>query len=115
MLLMKFDYDWPAGFRDIHVWKCERTHGRRLESHTINLIAIKKQQELKFLMPLISLPATSLPEQPLSMANESCSGRKKQQKTVPHPLPPINKLVSWLNKKPATQSSRTLLSEFRKW
>ena len=28
MLLMKFDYDWPAGFRDIHVWKCERTHGR---------------------------------------------------------------------------------------
>ena len=28
MLLMKFDYDWPAGFREIHVWKCERTHGR---------------------------------------------------------------------------------------
>ena len=26
MLLMKFDYDWQAGFRDIHVWKCERTH-----------------------------------------------------------------------------------------
>ena len=28
MLLMKFDYDWPAGFRDIHVWKCGRMHGR---------------------------------------------------------------------------------------
>ena len=25
MLLMKFDYDWPAGFRDIHVWKSGRT------------------------------------------------------------------------------------------
>ena len=39
MLLMKFDYDWPAGFKDIHVWKCGRTHaphGRRLESHTIS-------------------------------------------------------------------------------
>ena len=29
MLLMKFDYDWPAGFRDIiHVWKCGRTDTR---------------------------------------------------------------------------------------
>ena len=32
MLLMKFYYDWPAGFRDIHVWKCgrmdRRTHAR---------------------------------------------------------------------------------------
>ena len=52
MLLMKFDYDWPAGFRDIHVWKFGRTHwqtdarmdgrtdgrtdGRRLESHTFS-------------------------------------------------------------------------------
>ena len=27
MLLMKFDYDWPAGFRDIHVWKCGRMDG----------------------------------------------------------------------------------------
>ena len=39
MLLMKFDYDWPAGLRDINVWKCGRTDahtdGRRLESHTI--------------------------------------------------------------------------------
>ena len=44
MLLMKFDYDWPAGFREIHVWKCGRTdgskhgrtHGRRLKSDTIS-------------------------------------------------------------------------------
>ena len=28
MLKMKFDNDWPAGLRDIYVWKCERTHGR---------------------------------------------------------------------------------------
>ena len=25
---MKFDCDWPAGLRDIHVWKCERTDAR---------------------------------------------------------------------------------------
>ena len=25
MLQMKFDYDRPAGLRDIHVWKCGRT------------------------------------------------------------------------------------------
>ena len=25
MLLMKFDYDWPASLREIHVWKCGRT------------------------------------------------------------------------------------------
>ena len=36
-----------------------------------------------------SLPAPSLPEQSFSVANESCRGRKKQQKTVPHPFPPI--------------------------
>ena len=44
MLQMKFDYDRPAGLRDIHVWKCGRTdrrtdtltHGRRLESHTVS-------------------------------------------------------------------------------
>ena len=29
MLQMKFDYDWPAGLRDIDVWKCECTHWRR--------------------------------------------------------------------------------------
>ena len=28
MLLMRFDYDWPAGLRDIHVRKCGRTDGR---------------------------------------------------------------------------------------
>ena len=28
MLLMKFDYNWPAGNRDINVWKCGRTDGR---------------------------------------------------------------------------------------
>ena len=59
-----------------------------------NFIATKKQKELKFFMPLNSLPAPSLPEQSLSMANETCSSRKKRQKTVPHPLPPINKLQS---------------------
>ena len=40
MLLIKFDYDWPAGVRDIYVWKCERTdgwtHGRLLDCHTIS-------------------------------------------------------------------------------
>ena len=40
MLQMKFDYDQPAGLRDIHVWKCGRTDGRRdrrrLESHSIS-------------------------------------------------------------------------------
>ena len=48
-----------------------------------NFIAIKKQQELKFLIPQNSLPAPSLHEQLLSVANESCSGRKKQQKQYP--------------------------------
>ena len=28
MLLMKFDYDWPAGLREIPVWKCGRTDAR---------------------------------------------------------------------------------------
>ena len=61
-----------------------------------NLIATKKQQELKFFMHQNSLPAPSLPGQPFSVANESCSDRKKQKKTVPHPLPPttIDKLHS---------------------
>ena len=36
MLQMKFDYDQPASLRDIHVWKCGRTDGCRLESHTIS-------------------------------------------------------------------------------
>ena len=35
MLLMKFDYDWPAGLRDIDVRKCELTDAR-LKSHTIS-------------------------------------------------------------------------------
>ena len=45
-------------------------------------------------MPQNSLPAPSLPEQSFSVAIESCSSRKKQQKKVPHTLPPINKLQS---------------------
>ena len=45
-------------------------------------------------MPQNSLSASLLHEQSFSVANESCSGHKKQQKTVPHPLPPINKLQS---------------------
>ena len=28
MLLIKFGCNQPVGFRDIHVWKCEHTHGR---------------------------------------------------------------------------------------
>ena len=36
MLEMKFDLDQPAGLRDIHVWQCGRTDGRRLESHTMS-------------------------------------------------------------------------------
>ena len=36
MLQMKFDYDWPAGLRDIHVCKCGRTVGHWLESHPIS-------------------------------------------------------------------------------
>ena len=43
---------------------------------TKNLIATKKQRELKVFMPQNSLPAPSLPEQPLSVINKSCSGRK---------------------------------------
>ena len=30
------DEDWPAGLRDIYVWKCESTDGRQLESHPIS-------------------------------------------------------------------------------
>ena len=29
MLLIKFDQDWPTGFRDIQVWKCGRRRRRR--------------------------------------------------------------------------------------
>ena len=36
MLQIKFDNDRPACLRDIHVWKCGLTDGRRLESHTIS-------------------------------------------------------------------------------
>ena len=43
-------------------------------------------------MPQNSLPAPSLHEQSFSLTNKWCSGRKRQQKTVSHPLPPINKL-----------------------
>ena len=36
MLQIKFDCDRPAGLRDIHAWKFERTHGHQLDSHPIN-------------------------------------------------------------------------------
>ena len=36
MLQMKFDYNRPAGLRDINVLKCGRTHGCQLESHTLS-------------------------------------------------------------------------------
>ena len=36
MLQMKFDINWPAGLRDIHVLKCERTDRRRLEPYPIS-------------------------------------------------------------------------------
>ena len=28
-------YDWPAGCGDIHVRKCEQTHGSRLDVYTV--------------------------------------------------------------------------------
>ena len=41
MLHIKFDQDWPIGFRDIQVWKCGRwTDGRTigiLEAHLVSL------------------------------------------------------------------------------
>ena len=45
MLHIKFDQDWPTGFRDIQVWKCGRwlttTDGRRtigiLQAHLVSL------------------------------------------------------------------------------
>ena len=54
---MKFDYDRPAGLRDIHVWKCGRTdrrmhgrtHWRWLESHTISSPWAFGSGELKML------------------------------------------------------------------
>ena len=77
---------------------------------TKNLIAAKKQQELKFFKYQNSLPAPSLPEQSFSVANESCSGRKKQQKNSTPPTSTDNDrqapLSSW-NKKPDNQSDRT--------
>ena len=36
MLHMKFDFNRPAGLRDIHVWKCGSTDGRQLKSHPIS-------------------------------------------------------------------------------
>ena len=49
MLLVKFDNDWPAGFRDIHVWKCGRTDARTdgLEFHTIRSFWAFGSGELK--------------------------------------------------------------------
>ena len=40
MLHIKFGFDWPSGFREEDLWKCERTHARtharRLDYHTIS-------------------------------------------------------------------------------
>ena len=36
MLQIKFGCYQPIGFRDIHVWKCEHTDGRRLDWYTIS-------------------------------------------------------------------------------
>ena len=52
-----------------------------------------------------SWSAPSLPEQTFSVANESCSGRKKQQKKVPHPLPPTT--IDKLNSPHETESQTT--------
>ena len=43
MLQIKFSFDQPIGFRDIHVWKCEHTDGRtpaRLVYYKLTLWAI---------------------------------------------------------------------------
>ena len=53
MLLMKFDFDWPAGLSDILMIESvdaradARTHGRQLESHTINSSWVFGSGELK--------------------------------------------------------------------
>ena len=40
MLYIKFDQDWPTGFRDIQVWKCGwRTDGGPLVYYKLNLWA----------------------------------------------------------------------------
>ena len=48
---MKFDYDRPTSLRDIHVWKCECTHGGRhgwrLETHPISSFGAFGSGELK--------------------------------------------------------------------
>ena len=62
---------------------------------TKNLIATKKQQELKFFMHQNSLPAPSLPEQLFSVANETCSSRKKQQKNNTPPTSTDYDLQAW--------------------
>ena len=59
MFQIEFDYDWPAGLRDIHVLKCgRRTQARtdgRLEIHPISSSRafvygkVEKQHNLKML------------------------------------------------------------------
>ena len=64
MLQMKFDYDRPAGLRDIHVWKCGRTPARvphykltlSLGSGELIINSIKHEHSCKILFVYITLP-----------------------------------------------------------
>ena len=47
MLLMKFDYDLPAAFRDIHVWKCGQTDAHT-DGRTPARVPYYKQLTLSF-------------------------------------------------------------------
>ena len=59
-----------------------------------------------------SLPAPSLPEQTLSVANESYSCHKNQQNSTPPTSTDQQSTVSSLNKKPANHSGRTYHSKW---
>ena len=58
MLLIKFDQDWPTGFRDIQVWKCGRrrttttTDGRQVVYYKLTLWAFGSG-ELKIHYPFL--------------------------------------------------------------
>ena len=47
ILQMKFDFNQPAGLRDIHVWKSEQTDRRWLEYHPISSPGAFGSGELK--------------------------------------------------------------------